>query len=113
MGPVTTAILGIKELHPDAADAALAARGDARAFERLYRAHAGRIRALACRLMGSDEADEAVQDRSNGILGVGTDLVTGFARGKDLLAGGGVLGLGRQWADARTRAGRTHPVWPD
>lgn len=62
MGPVTTAILGIKELHPDAADAALAARGDARAFERLYRAHAGRIRALACRLMGSEEADEATQD---------------------------------------------------
>lgn len=41
---------------------ALAARGDARAFERLYRAHVGRVRALACRLMGSDEADEATQD---------------------------------------------------
>jgi RNA polymerase sigma-70 factor (ECF subfamily) len=59
---LTTATLGIERTHPDAADAALAARGDARAFERLYRAHAGRIRALACRLMGSEEADEATQD---------------------------------------------------
>jgi RNA polymerase sigma-70 factor (ECF subfamily) len=59
---LTTATLGIERLHPDAADAALAARGDARAFERLYRAHVGRVRALACRLMGSEEADEATQD---------------------------------------------------
>jgi RNA polymerase sigma-70 factor (ECF subfamily) len=59
---LTTATLGIDRLHPDAADAALAARGDARAFERLYRAHVGRVRALACRLMGSEEADEATQD---------------------------------------------------
>jgi RNA polymerase sigma-70 factor (ECF subfamily) len=59
---LTTANLGIERLHPDAADAALAARGDARAFERLYRTHVGRIRALACRLMGSQDADEATQD---------------------------------------------------
>jgi len=44
------------------ADAALAGRGDRHAFERLYRSHVGRMRALACRLIGPDEADEATQD---------------------------------------------------
>jgi RNA polymerase sigma-70 factor, ECF subfamily len=59
---LTTAILETQAKYPDAADAALAARGDARAFERLYRANVGRVRALACRLMGAEEADEATQD---------------------------------------------------
>jgi RNA polymerase sigma-70 factor (ECF subfamily) len=59
---LTTAILETQAKHPDTADAALAAGGDGRAFERLYRAHVGRVRALACRLMGADEADEATQD---------------------------------------------------
>jgi RNA polymerase sigma-70 factor (ECF subfamily) len=46
----------------DAADAARATRGDMRAFERLYRAHAGRIHGLACRMLSSAEAAEATQD---------------------------------------------------
>jgi RNA polymerase sigma-70 factor (ECF subfamily) len=57
-----TTSLAIERSQPDSADAALAARGDPRAFERLYRTHVGRVRALACRLMGSEEADEATQD---------------------------------------------------
>jgi RNA polymerase sigma-70 factor (ECF subfamily) len=50
--------------HPDAhaADAALAARGDAGAFERLYRAHVPRIHSLARRMAGSEMADELTQD---------------------------------------------------
>ncbi|HEX2188683.1 MAG TPA: sigma-70 family RNA polymerase sigma factor [Longimicrobiaceae bacterium] len=43
-------------------DALLAASGDARAFERLYRGHVGRINTLARRMIGADEADEATQD---------------------------------------------------
>ena len=46
----------------DVADASRAARGDMRAFERLYRAHAGRIHGLACRMLNSAEAAEATQD---------------------------------------------------
>ncbi len=45
-----------------AADAALAASGDASAFERLYRGHVARIHTLARRMLGADEADEATQD---------------------------------------------------
>lgn len=41
---------------------ALAAAGDARAFERLYRAHVPRIHSLARRMAGSDAADELTQD---------------------------------------------------
>src|SRR5437899_602483 len=43
-------------------DVALAASGDASAFERLYRTHVGRIHGLARRMLGSHEADEATQD---------------------------------------------------
>lgn len=43
-------------------DAALAAAGDARAFERLYRRHIDRVHSLARRLIGTDEADEVTQD---------------------------------------------------
>jgi RNA polymerase sigma-70 factor (ECF subfamily) len=46
----------------DAIDAALAASGDAVAFERLYRAHAGRVHALARRMATVDEAPEITQD---------------------------------------------------
>jgi RNA polymerase sigma-70 factor (ECF subfamily) len=46
----------------DAADAALAAGGDIRAFERLYRRHVARIHSLARRMLGEAEADEATQD---------------------------------------------------
>ena len=43
-------------------DVALAARGDASAFERLYRAHVARIHSLARRMLGPLEADEVTQD---------------------------------------------------
>jgi len=43
-------------------DVALAAGGDASAFERLYRAHIARIHSLARRMLGPHEADEVTQD---------------------------------------------------
>ena len=46
----------------DQADAALAAGGDVRAFERLYRGHVGRVHALARRMMGEDEASDLTQE---------------------------------------------------
>src|SRR5579872_7198005 len=44
------------------ADVALAAGGDASAFERLYRQHVGRIHSLTRRMLGSGDADEVTQD---------------------------------------------------
>ena len=44
------------------ADVALAADGDASAFERLYRAHLPRVHSLARRMAGRDQADELTQD---------------------------------------------------
>lgn len=46
----------------DVPDVELAANGDARAFERLYRRHVDRVYSLACRMVGSEEADEITQD---------------------------------------------------
>jgi RNA polymerase sigma-70 factor (ECF subfamily) len=46
----------------EAVDVALAQSGDHRAFERLYRNHAGRVYALARRMAGPDPADELTQD---------------------------------------------------
>lgn len=46
----------------EAADAVLAAQGDARAFERLYRAHVARVHSLARRMLTPAEADDATQD---------------------------------------------------
>jgi RNA polymerase sigma-70 factor (ECF subfamily) len=43
-------------------DVALAAAGDASAFERLYRTHVARIHSLTRRMLGSDHADEVTQD---------------------------------------------------
>jgi RNA polymerase sigma-70 factor (ECF subfamily) len=43
-------------------DVALAAAGDASAFERLYRFHVTRIYSLTRRMLGSDQADEVTQD---------------------------------------------------
>jgi len=46
----------------DRADVALAAAGDAKAFERLYWRHAARIKALARRFLGSSEAEDGTQE---------------------------------------------------
>src|SRR5213080_4121355 len=43
-------------------DVALAAGGDASAFERLYRTHVARIHSLTRRMLGSSEADEVTHD---------------------------------------------------
>ena len=45
----------------DAVDAKMAAAGDTRAFERLYRRHVPRIHGLARRMAGEDEAGELTQ----------------------------------------------------
>ena len=44
------------------ADVALAASGDADAFERLYRAHSARVHSLVRRMLDVDEADDVTQD---------------------------------------------------
>ena len=44
------------------ADVALAAAGDAPAFERLYRTHVARIHSLSRRMLSPHEADEVTQD---------------------------------------------------
>src|SRR5258705_5247682 len=43
-------------------DVALAAGGDASAFERLYRTHVARIHGLTRRMLGTHDADEVTQD---------------------------------------------------
>src|SRR6267378_5984066 len=45
-----------------AADSALAASGDASAFERLYRTHVARVHSLVRRMLDADEADDLTQD---------------------------------------------------
>jgi RNA polymerase sigma factor (sigma-70 family) len=46
----------------DRDDVALAAAGDAVAFERVYRRHAARIHALCRRMLSPEEADDATQE---------------------------------------------------
>lgn len=46
----------------EAQDVALAASGDAGAFERLYRAHVARVHSLVRRMLDADEADDLTQD---------------------------------------------------
>lgn len=46
----------------DLSDARRAQAGDVRAFERLYRAHVGRVHGLARRMIGWEGADEVTQD---------------------------------------------------
>src|SRR6184192_2733363 len=46
----------------ETADAALAASGDATAFERLYRTHVARVHSLVRRMLDVDEADDVTQD---------------------------------------------------
>ena len=43
-------------------DVQLAAAGDTRAFERIYREHAARVHSLARRMMGPEEADDTTQE---------------------------------------------------
>jgi len=43
-------------------DVALAAEGDASAFERIYRTHVARIHSLTRRMLSAHEADEVTQD---------------------------------------------------
>src|SRR5258706_5036703 len=67
MGPVTTAVVTLPgDRLPTTArldtDVALAAAGDASAFERLYRTHVARVHSLARRMLGSDHAGEVTQD---------------------------------------------------
>ncbi len=46
----------------ETADVALAASGDGRAFERLYRAHVARVHSLARRMISPEVADDVTQD---------------------------------------------------
>jgi RNA polymerase sigma-70 factor (ECF subfamily) len=46
----------------EAVEVALAASGDAHAFERLYRGHIARISSLARRMLGDEESDDVIQD---------------------------------------------------
>jgi len=50
------------QANAETADARLAAAGDHGAFERLYRAHVGRIHALARRMVGDDVAEDLTQE---------------------------------------------------
>lgn len=52
----------VGSLDADRFDAALAARGDQAAFERLYRRHSARIHSLVRRMLSGDVADELTQD---------------------------------------------------
>jgi RNA polymerase sigma-70 factor (ECF subfamily) len=49
-------------VEADRADAALAAGGDASAFERIYRRHVARVHSLTRRMLSGDLADEVTQD---------------------------------------------------
>src|SRR6266516_2884253 len=51
-----------REGSDEAEDVSRAARGDRRAFERLYRVHLARVHSLARRMVGFDEASEITQD---------------------------------------------------
>jgi RNA polymerase sigma-70 factor, ECF subfamily len=52
----------ITTAEAEAVDVALAASGDGRAFERLYRNHVARIHSLARRMINPDVADDVTQD---------------------------------------------------
>lgn len=62
MTTTQTLELPIRSLDAEAADVRRAARGDTRAFERLYRRHVGRIHSLCRRMLGDEHADDATQD---------------------------------------------------
>ena len=60
--PSATSLDGARPLAVADSDVALAAGGDAAAFERLYRAHAPKVYALTRRMAGADRAEELTQD---------------------------------------------------
>ncbi len=65
LSPPVISASGTPEAAPvavDLQDAARAAAGDTRAYERLYRAHVARIHGLVRRMLGADEATEVTQD---------------------------------------------------
>jgi len=63
LATVVMAISGETAIQPGVdSDVALAASGDASAFERLYRTHVTRIHNLTRRMLGSHDADEVTQD---------------------------------------------------
>lgn len=57
--PMSAVAIAARGPDPDVASAA---RGDAAAFERLYRAHLARVHGLARWLLGTDDVDDAVQE---------------------------------------------------
>ncbi len=61
MGPAASRV--VSPVMSDPTDVALAAAGDRRAFERLYRTHANRVYSLCARMSGSrDKGEELTQD---------------------------------------------------
>ncbi len=58
----------------ETADAALAASGDGRAFERLYRTHVARVHSLVRRMIGPDHADDIALSTFRGEAAFGTWL---------------------------------------
>ena len=60
-GPSTLRTFDSVAADTDAVDAALAASGDAHAFERLYRRHVNRVHTLVRRMIGED-AEEVTQE---------------------------------------------------
>jgi len=67
VGVETLALTREPATEPDTAErerdtVRLAAKGDARAFERLYRGHSARIHSLSRRMIGVHDADEMTQD---------------------------------------------------
>ena len=61
-GPLIESEEQAEQRAREATDVAAAASGEPEAFERLYRAHVGRVYSLACRLAGPSNADELTQD---------------------------------------------------
>ncbi len=60
--PPLTPSPGSPQIPSDAVEIALAASGDAHAFERLYRAHVARVHSLVRRMLGDEDAEEVTQD---------------------------------------------------
>ena len=60
--PLARPIAPRRAADVDLSDVALASRGDAEAFERLYRRHVARVASLARWLIGVEDVDDAVQD---------------------------------------------------